>query len=274
MRVLLLLAALCTAPAWAAETVPVRLDARLTAQTEPLRRGLTWRVFREAEDAAGADEHGLELAATATEAVASMALATGTYYVHASFGRSGVTQRLDVENAAISRSLVLSAGGLRLDATSGGREVAPDRLSFSIYERSTGGSSTRRLVALDVPARQLIRLNAGTYHVVSRYGQVNTQVRADLVVREGEVTDATLQHRGAPVSLRLTSEIGGPPVVNTAWTVFTAQGRQVFAVSRAAPSLVLAEGSYEAVAVHGQHTLRHAFDVVAGEPSDIEVVLP
>ena len=120
----------------------------------------------------------------------------------------------------------------------------------------------------------MIRLNAGTYHVVSRYGRVNTQVRADLVVREGEVTDATMQHRGAPVSLRLTSEIGGPPVVNTAWTVFTAQGRQVFVDARAAPSLVLAEGSYEAVAVHGQRTLRHAFDVVAGEPSDIEVVLP
>lgn len=271
MRRALLLAAfvLFACPA-AAQTVPVRLDARVTDGAEPLATGLMWRVFRDGTKKAGT----LQLVADSTDATASFDLAPGTYYVHAAFGSAGATRRLDVEAVPVSRSITLEAGGLRLDATSGGRSVLPARLRFDVYEARKGKDGRRPLVALNVKPGELVRLNAGTYHVVSSYGRVNTRVRADLVVRKGEVTDATLQHRGAPVSLRLASVIGGPPVANTAWTIFSAQGRKVFATKRIAPSLVLTEGSYEAVAVNGRRTLRHPFEVEAGDPLEIEVVLP
>ena len=265
------LSGLAPATALAADAVPVRLEARLVDGAPALEGGVVWRVFR---DAATPTSTGLELAAETTDAVAAIDLAPGTYYVHAAFGRAGVTQRLDVEAVPVARSLVLHAGALRLDATSGGRALDPERLRFNIYRAKPGRSGVRRLVAFDLPPRRMVRLNAGTYHVVSTYGRVNTQVRADLVVREGEVTDATLQHRGAPVTLRLASEPGGPPVASTRWAVFTAQGQKVFETARIAPSLVLAEGSYEAVATNGERTLRHPFEVEAGDPVGVEIVLP
>lgn len=257
----------------AADTVPVRFEARLVDGAPPLKKGMTWRVFREAEDAATVTS-GLALTAQSGDAQGTFRLAPGLYYVHAAFGRAGVTQRIEVENVPLARSFVLHAGGLRLDATSGGRALDPKRLRFNIYEAKRGRGGMRRLIALNVRPAEMVRLNAGTYHVLSSYGQINTRVRADLVVREGEVTDATMQHRGAPVALRLSSSAGGPPVANTTWTIFTTQGQKVFETKRLTPTLVLAEGSYEAVAVNGARTLRHPFDVEAGEPLDIEVLIP
>ena len=272
MRRLLALLLLLPTTVWAADAVPVRLQARLVEGAEPLEKGVVWRVFR---DVAGAKTStGLALVSETRTANATVELEPGTYYVHAAFGQAGVTQRLDVDGAPVSRAVTLHAGALRLDATSGGKSVAPDKLRFNIYEKQRDQGGMRRLIALNVPPGQLVRLRAGTYHVLSSYGRVNTHVRAELVVREGEVTDATMQHRGAPVRLKLASDRGGPAIANTAWAVFTVQGEKVFETARIAPSLVLAEGSYEAVATNGSRTLRHPFEVEAGDPVDVEVVLP
>lgn len=257
-----------------AETRSLTLDATLTDGGPAVPSGVVWRIFRDAaadETEAGG---GLTMTATAEGGTATFDLAPGAYYIHAGYGRSGVTARVDVAERDEKRTLVLSAGGLKLQALSGERPIRPDRLHFNVYEHKPGKDGRRKLVAINVEPDRLVRLNAGTYHVLSKYGRVNATVRADLVVREGEVTTATLQHRGAPVSFRLVSEIGGSPIASTAWTVFTAQGRKVWSSRSASPGTVLAEGDYEAVAVNGNRRLRHEFKVVAGDTLMIEVLLP
>ena len=54
----------------------------------------------------------------------------------------------------------------------------------------------------------MIRLPEGTYHVVSTYGDANAIMRSDLKVESGRVTEATLNHRAATVTLKLVG-IGG-----------------------------------------------------------------
>ncbi|TIV04681.1 MAG: hypothetical protein E5W02_28655, partial [Mesorhizobium sp.] len=91
----------------------------------------------------------------------------GSYLVHASYGRAGATKRITVGKEARHESLVLDAGGLKLDAvTSGGAPIQSKKLRFSIYEDHPAANGDRALIAPDVAPNTVVRLNAGTYHVV------------------------------------------------------------------------------------------------------------
>src|SRR3546814_11951246 len=76
----------------------------------------------------------------------------------------------------------------------------------------------------DVRPGMIVRLNAGTYHVVSEYGDINAVVRADIQVEAGKLIEATLQHRAAQITLKLVSQPGGEAIADTAWSVLTAAG--------------------------------------------------
>ena len=258
--------AMGAAPALAQEAAlfDVRLEARATAKSAPLREGVRWDVFREAGD---------RLHPVATSENGKVALSAGTYYLHASFGQASRTLRLEIDGDA-QRTVVLGAGGLVLDATTGGEPIDPELLRFDVYEHRERPDGKRRIVAFDVAPERVVRLNAGTYHVLSRYGRLRTEVRADLVVRPGETTHAVMQHRGAEVRLRLASTPGGIPIANTAWSIFSDQGEQLYESARNAPRIVLPEGDYEAIARNGSRTLKAAFSVVAGKAQDVELLLP
>jgi len=245
------------------------VDARLTAKGKIIERGLVWRVF---SDRPGEDGK-LQLIANGKGGAMSFSLPAGTYLVHAAFGRAGATKRVNLSTKGIAESFVLQAGGLELDATSGDAAVDTKSLRFSIYEHVQNDDGERKLIALNVPAKRVIRLNAGTYHVLSRYGTINATVRADLEVKAGEVTQSILQHRAAPVTLRLVSAAGGDPVANTAWTILTEVGEKVFESTSVAPSVVLAEGNYEATVQNGAKHYRKTFTVEPGAGQTIEILL-
>lgn len=249
--------------------VDLQLTAQLTHDGKPIKHGMTWRVFGDREDSEGK----LPMIASAEGGSAQFQLPTGTYLVHAAFGRAGATKRVSLDANGSSETFVLQAGGLELNATADGKEIDKQRLRFSIYELEQDEEGERKLIALNVAADKIIRLNAGTYHVLSRYGTINATVRADLEVKAGKVTRAVLQHRGAQVSMRLVSEAGGAPIANTAWTVFTNDGEKVFESTNIAPTLVLAEGGYEAAVRYGDRTFRKSFSVGSGTPIELEVPL-
>jgi len=243
------------------------LSARLTKDSTSLTNGLVWRVFGDTEDETGK----LPLITSATGGAATVALPAGTYLVHAGFGRAGTTKRVELGRDGQSEEFVLNAGGLKLNATSMGNRIIPKDLRFSIYELKQDAEGKRKLIALNVKPQHVVRLNAGTYHVLSRFGTINSTVRADLQVKSGQVTSAELQHRGAEVSLRLVSRTGGDPIANTSWSVFTQDGEKVFSSGLLAPSLILAEGVYEAAASNGSRTFRSTFTVKPGQNIRVEV---
>ena len=253
----------------AQRTTGLSLSARLAKDGKTLRDGLIWRVF----DARPGEDGQHRLIATAKGGPARFDLPGGDYLIHAAFGRAGATTRLTVGGEPVEQTLTLSAGGLQLSAVSGGEPIRPRLLRFSIYEQTQDEDGNRKLIALNVGAGKVLRLNEGTYHVLSRYGTTNATVRADLQVSAGRLTRATLQHRGAEVSLRLVSRPGGDPIASTSWTVLTADGQPVFSSSSLAPMLVLAEGEYEAVATNAGRVHRQSFTVNPGPAIRIEVKL-
>ncbi len=245
------------------------LSAQLVEKGKTIERGLVWRVFKEA---IGADGR-LPLIATAKGGTASFTLNAGTYLVHATFGRAGASKRVILSNGGTAASFVLQAGGLELTAVTGARPIPAKDLRFSIYELELDENGDRRLIAFNVAAEKVIQLNAGIYHVLSRYGTINATVRADLEVKAGEVTKVILQQRGASVSLRLVSQIGGSPVANTAWAVFSEDGDKVFESRTVSPTLILSEGSYEAAVRNGEKSFKKIFQVKPGQNTKIEILL-
>lgn len=250
----------------------VRLDAKLTNDGEPMQHGLSWRVFSPIPGADGK----LPLLASAEGGSAAFQLAPGDYFVNVSFGRAGATKKLSVPADADleNQVLVLDAGGMSLSAISGADTHIPDKqLSFDIYSSEVREDGERGLVLADVKPNTIVRLNAGTYHVVSEYGTINAVVRADITVEAGELTEAIIQHRASQVGLKLVSEEGGEAIADTAWSVLTSGGDIVAESVSAFPVLVLAEGQYTAVARNKDQIFQKDFEVKAGSNMDVELML-
>ncbi|QFY60106.1 hypothetical protein FZ934_06470 [Rhizobium grahamii] len=250
----------------------VSLEAKLTANGEAVQDGLSWYVF---SPNAGADGK-LPLIASSQGGSADFQLAPGDYFVNVSFGRAGVTRKLTIpeEGEVDKQTMVLEAGGLVLNAVSGSdMRIRPDQLSFSIYSADVREDGERGLVMADVPPNTVVRLNAGTYHVVSEYGDINASVRADIQVEAGKLTEATIQHKAAQITFKLVSDAGGEAIADTAWSILTAAGDSVGESVSAFPTMVLAEGEYSAVARNKDKIYQRDFKVEAGKNTDVEVLM-
>lgn len=245
------------------------LTAKLTEKGAAIERGLAWRVFGTVKGTDGK----LPLVASGKGGSQTIDLPTGTFLVHAAFGRASATKRVTVAKGGVAETFVLDAGGLSLNALADNTKIDPNYLHFSIYDIEQDEDGNRALIVRKVRPNRIVRLKAGTYHVVSTYGDINASVRADLEVNAGEVTKAVLQHRGAEVSLKLVLRKGGDPVANTAWTILSKDGEKLFNSNAVAPRLVLSEGSYEASVRNGDQVYIHNFDVETGRNIEVEVLL-
>lgn len=247
---------------------PVTLTAMVTDGGQTIGEGLVWRIFSTRTDSAGQ----LELAAKSDSAVARVELSPGNYVVHVAYGRAQASDTIVVAEGTNSKNLVLEAGGLRLNAAVTGDVPIPiNLLHFDVF--TTGSSDAdRAIVAQATGANDVLTVNAGTYHIVSYFGDVNAVVRADLRVEPGQLTDATLYHRAAQISFKLVSDAGGEAIADVDWTVKTTDGTTIFSDTGAFPSTVLQEGDYLVFAKRGETVFNREFEVQPGQPREIEVL--
>lgn len=247
----------------------ITLAAQLTQEGGEVTRGLVWRVF---ETEPGPDGK-LRLVASAKGGAQTFDLSPGQYLVHASFGRAGATKRITVGRDSKRENFVLDAGGLELDAVlSGGVRIPPGKLRFSIYEAGDNPGDDKALILPDVSPNSIIRLNAGVYHVVSTYGSVNAVIRSDIRVEAGKLTQATVEHHAAEMTMKLVREAGGEAIADTSWSLLSESGDPVRETVGAFASMVLAEGQYTIVAKNRDHIYQRDFTVVAGHNQDVEVL--
>ena len=242
----------------------------MTAESPPLESGVIWRVFA---DDAGADGK-MRLVGEADGGPVTLKLKPGEYFVHAAFGRAGLTRRVTISEMPRGETIVLNAGGIRLTALAGeDRVIAPEEVRFDIYAPDDSGSDGRVTVMENAPATAIIGLSAGIYHVVCRYGDANAVVRADIRVEPGKLTEATVYQQAARVTLKLVEGRGGEALANTSWSVVTPAGESVVESVGAFPSVVLSAGEYTAIATHEDKIFEQDFTVEAGLNRDVEVLL-
>ncbi|MEO0544971.1 MAG: hypothetical protein AAFY99_14235 [Pseudomonadota bacterium] len=251
-------------------TPTVTLNATLTADGAPVEAGLIWRVFGIVPGPDGK----LPLIATAQGGTSQISLEPGGYYVHTTFGRASASTRLDLGLEPKTQTVVLNAGGLRLDAMlPDGSRMRREQLRFDIYDGLVNETTGERaLIVPDVPAGRVIRLPQSTYHVVSRYGDINAEIRADLRVQAGKTVDASIEHLAAQVTLNLVRDDNSFPLPDTAWSVLDSSTGDIINENIGAfPSMVLAAGEYTAIAKHRDRLFRREFTVTAGRDITIRI---
>ncbi|WP_417672338.1 hypothetical protein [Roseibium sp.] len=245
------------------------LMAKLTRDTQPLDSGLIWRIYSETAN----EEGRLELVATSEGGDAEFRLDPGAYLIHTAYGYATAINRIVMGRDIKSKMVILNAGGIKLDAAlSEDEKITGGPIFFDIYGTEFNERGERNLVAGSVPADRIIRLNADTYHVVSRYGNVNAVIRADIQVIPGKLTEATIYHKAADITLKLVNAPGGEAIANTRWSVLSPGGDTVVEANGAFPDFVLAAGEYEVIARNNDQTFRSTFSVSSGENREVEVV--
>ena len=250
----------------------LKLAALVTEDGQPIRAGLVWRIFKET-DRSDPDAR-LQPIATSSGGDAEFHLEPGSYLVHAAYGRAGATTRVTVDADKLRKeTVILNAGGLRLTALGAGDQALPaDKLSFDVYSRDTDQRGERQALVMGAKAGGILRLNADTYRVVGHYGDLNAVVRAEIHVNPGKLTEATVYHKAAQLTLKLVNEAGGEALTNTSWLVLTPSGDPVTDMVGAFPTIVLAEGEYSLVAKNQDRIFTRSFTVEAGFDREIEVV--
>jgi hypothetical protein len=246
--------------------VALNLGATFTHDGKPIRSGLVWRVFEDRGDTGQPT-----IVARSTEPAPTFTLSPGNYVLHASYGFAGASKRVTVQGGSLVERLNISAGALKLDGAVADSPIPPNQLSFSVYV-PMGSNSEGRLVIGNAKAGELIRLPEGIYHVVSTYGDSNAIMRSDLKVDAGRVTEATLNHRAATVTLKLVGSLGGEAFAGTAFSVLTPGGDVIREAIGAFPSVTLAEGDYVLIARHESEVYTREFKVESGLNRDIEIV--
>ncbi|MDP9560438.1 UNVERIFIED_ORG: hypothetical protein J2740_001627 [Rhizobium nepotum] len=250
----------------------IDMEAKLTSEGEAVKEGLSWRVFSPIPGADGK----LPMLASSEGGSAQFHLVPGEYFVNVAFGRAGVTKKLNVPSSGNVQKqvLILDAGGFVLNAIAGSdKQISANQLKFSVYSSDARPDGERGLVMADIKPNTVVRLNAGTYHVVSEYGNVNAVVRADIQVEAGKLTEATLQHQAAQITLKLVSEQGGEAIADTAWSVLNGGGDVVNESVSAFSTMVLAEGEYTAMARNKDKVYQRNFKVTSGRDADVEVLM-
>ncbi|MBZ9937492.1 hypothetical protein LB518_14400 [Mesorhizobium sp. BR1-1-16] len=247
----------------------VELQAKLTDDGAAIPSGMVWRIFSEKR---GGDGH-LPLVREQRGGTVRLDLPPGNYIVNAAYGRAAMTRTLAVTGEGGHDTFVLNAGGLKLTAVNGkDLPITPALSKFDIYPGTDETDQETSPIVSDVDPDQMVRLTAGIYHVVSRYGDANAAVRADIKVDAGKLVEATLFQKAARITLKLVADSGGEALANTSWSVLTPGGDSVFDSVGAFPDVVLAIGDYTAVAKHDNQIHERNFTVEAGRDREVEVL--
>jgi len=259
------------AQAHAAPSVPagqgaLAVSARFGHDLPAINGGLHWRVYR-------TEQNGIPRLVKEDKGPApTFVLAPGAYVVSVGFGLASVTKAVQVRAETMKDVFEIPAGGLRIEGRVGDARIPQGQISFDLYKGSQFEPGDKRPIASAIMTGDIVLLPEGAYHIVSNYGDANATVRSDIRVEVGKLTDATINHRAAIITLKLVNERGGEARADTQWSVLTPGGDVVKESIGAFPRVILAEGEYRAIARNDNKTYESEFRVVAGVDREVEVI--
>jgi hypothetical protein len=256
-------------PAIPAGQAALGLSARFGRDMPVVTGGLVWRVYGNKPDQTGA----FRLLKEDKGATPVFTLAPGGYVIHVGFGLASSTRAVQLRAGETVREVFeISAGGLRIEGRVGDARIPPGQISFDVYKGSQFEPSEKRPIAQSVMTGDLVLMPEGTYHIVSNYGDANSVVRSDIRVQAAKLTDATVTHRAAIITLKLVNERGGEAIADTQWSVLTPGGDVIKESIGAFPRVILAEGDYRVVARNESKSFEREFKVITGVDGEVEVL--
>ncbi len=256
-------------PAIPAGQAALALSARFGREMPGITGGLVWRIYGNKPDQTGAFRLLKEDRAPAP----TLNLPPGGYVIHVGFGLASATRAVQLRGGETAReTFEISAGGLRIEGRVGDARIPPGQISFDVYKGRQFEPSNKRPIAQSVMTGDLVLMPEGIYHIVSNYGDANAVVRSDIRVQTAKLTDTTVTHRAAIITLKLVNENGGEALANTQWSVLTPGGDVIKESIGAFPRVILAEGEYRVVARNDNKSFEREFKVITGVDGEVEVL--
>jgi hypothetical protein len=245
------------------------LSARFGKDAALIEGGLVWRIFAAKPDASGK----FHLVKEDKDPAPTLVLPTGAYIVHVGFGLATAVRPVTLRGPTVREQFDLPAGGLRMEGRVGDTPIPVGQIAFDVFKGSQfDQAAERRPIADHVATGSVLVVPEGTYYLVSHYGDANAVVRSDIRVQAGKLTDVTVTHRAAAITLKLVAEKGGEALANTAWSVLTPGGDVIKESIGAFPRVILSEGDYRAIARNDGRVFEREFKVVTGVDGDVEVL--
>jgi hypothetical protein len=244
------------------------LSARFGKDLPVVNAGIIWRVYSDKPDGNGV----FQLVREDRGATPNIVLAPGGYVVHASLGLVSAVRPVTLRQETLRESFELPAGGLRIEGKVGSSKIPQGQITFSLYKGSQFEVGERAPIAQSVAAGDVLLVPEGVYYIISNYGDANSVVRSDIRVQAGKLTDVTVTHRAAVITLKLVSEKGGEALANTAWSVITPAGDVIKEYNGAFPRVVLSEGEYRVIAKNEGKVFERPFNVSNGVDGEVEVI--
>lgn len=249
--------------------VPIRLTATLNEGGRVLDSDLAWTVYALGDQEVTDDD----IVLTAQGGPLDSALPPGSYIVHVSYGMATLTRPITIAANGYEDMFALNAGGIALRGAVGAEDFpSSDLVTFQVYPEAASDDAEPRAIVRDVDERAVLVVPAGRYTIVSRYGDVNAVVRAEIDVEPGQLTEAVMFHQAAQITLKLVNEPNGEALPNTAWSILNAGGDVIREFVGAFPTMVLASGDYTIIARHDGQVFSREFTVVTGVNRDEELV--
>ena len=248
--------------------VALYLAARFGPELPYISGGMIWRVYSDRPEPNGV----FRLFKEERTAAPAFLLPAGGYVVHATFGHSTATKHIQLRAETVREIFDLPAGGIKLEGKVGDARIPAGQISFDIYKGSQFEAGDKRPLTQGVMTGDVMLVPEGTYMIVSNYGDGNAVVRSDIRVRPGQVTDVTVAHRAAVITLKLVNASGSEAIANTAWSVLTPGGDVIKESIGAFPRVILTEGDYKAIARNDGKVFERDFKVVTGVDTEITVV--
>ena len=257
------------APDPQAQPAPVRFAASLSDDGAELDRDLAWSIYSLGDVELNDDDLVLRSQGGTLETQ----LPPGSYVVHVSYGMASLSRPLNVGPNGLEERFTLGAGGMSLRAAIAAEDYLPaDMVSFAVYPEGSDDNSNVEPLIGDVAEGTVLVLPAGRYTVVSRYGDVNALVRAQIDVAVGQLTEAVMFHQASLITLKLVNEPNGEALPGTAWSVLNIGGDIVREYVGAFPTMVLSQGDYTIIARHDGRVFNRNFSVVSGIDREVELV--
>ncbi len=181
------------------------LSARFGKDAPAIGGGLTWRVYASKAEPDGS----FKLIKEDKSPAPTLVMPAGNYIVHVGFGLATSVKPVALRGATVHEEFNLPAGGLRMEGRVGDVRVPAGQISFDVYKGSQFEAGDRRPIAEHVMTGEVVVVPEGTYYIVSNYGDANSVVRSDIRVAAAKLTDITVTHRAAAITLKLVGDEGG-----------------------------------------------------------------
>lgn len=240
-----------------------------SAGRRPIDRGLVWRIFT-----IGTPSEPAKLVVTRREAQPTVKLPVGKYAINAGFGRAYLTRIIDVLSGPVRREpFILNAGGLRVITKVVGGNITRKQARYDIFSDERDQAGNRLRVVSNARPGLITRLNSGIYHIVSRLGDANARVSAEVAVEAGKLTEAIVSHEAAKVTFKLVKSEAGEAHADTQWIILSKSGDIIKETAGALPTHVLAPGTYSVSARWGGRSFTRTFEVQSGNNVEVEVLM-